>query len=267
MLASTQTVIDRPPGEWPSFGTLACLAAPDGRLQSPSRLVFVEDFRPAIQRDLADDLGHGLEILKRIQRQRPVTRSHESCWSTTVLRRAGTTAADAGRVCLSHFRLLAILDANLVAPRNVQVVLVDEPGNLSELQRRKGHVRRGRRQFRRAVTGGAKAELVEVDAFRTHRGLEHAVQLAQGTGRGHQLAPSHHRADAKQPHLDLHNRVCVRRGRRKVLCRQRLLRPARHPDRLLPHLPLVLSTPQILMLSYEAANVVVLIRRSFDTDQ
>ena len=80
----------------------------------------------------------------------------------------------------SHFRLLAILDANLVAPRNVQVVLVDEPGTLSELQRRKGHVRRGRRQFPRAVTGGAKVELIEVDAFPTHRDLEHAVQLAQG---------------------------------------------------------------------------------------
>ena len=80
----------------------------------------------------------------------------------------------------SHFRLLAILDANLVAPRNVQVVLVDEPGTLSELQRRKGHVRRGRRQFPRAVTGGAKAELIEVDAFPTHRDLEGHVRQAGG---------------------------------------------------------------------------------------
>ena len=78
-------------------------------------------------------------------------------------------------------------------------VLVDESGNLSELQRRKGHVRRGRRQFRRAVTGGAKAELVEVDAFPTHRGLEHAVQprrvQAEGTStRRHTigLMPSNH---------------------------------------------------------------------------
>jgi hypothetical protein len=63
----------------------------------------------------------------------------------TVLRRAGTAAADAGRVCLSHFRLLAILEANLVAPRNVQVVLVDELGALTELQRHKCRVRRGRR--------------------------------------------------------------------------------------------------------------------------
>src|SRR5271169_2766480 len=150
MLASTQTGIDRPPGEWSPLGTLACLAAPDGRLQPPSRLVIVEDFRPAIQRDLADDLGHGFEILERIQRQHAVTPSHESRRSATVLRRAGTAAPDAGRVCLSHFRLLAILDANFVAPRNVQVVLVDEPGTLSELQRRKGHIRRGRRQFPRA---------------------------------------------------------------------------------------------------------------------
>jgi hypothetical protein len=69
----------------------------------------------------------------------------------------------------------------IVTPRNVQVVLADEPGTPSELQRRKGHVRRGRRQFPRAVPGGAKAELIEVAAFPTHRDLEHAVQLAQGT--------------------------------------------------------------------------------------
>lgn len=68
MLASTQTGIDCPPGEWPPLGTLACLAAPDGRLQPPSRLILVEDFRSAIQRDLADDLGHGFEILEGIQR-------------------------------------------------------------------------------------------------------------------------------------------------------------------------------------------------------
>ena len=68
MLANTQMGIDCPPGEWPPLGTLACLAAPDGRLQTPSRLVIVEDFRSAIQRDLADDLGHGFEILGGIQR-------------------------------------------------------------------------------------------------------------------------------------------------------------------------------------------------------
>jgi len=89
---------------------------------------------------------------------------------------------------------------------------------------------------------------VEVDAFPTHRDLQHAVQLAQGAARGHQYAPPHHRADAKQPHLDLYDRVRVRRGRRKVLCRQRRLRLSRRPERLLPHFPPVLSTPQILML-------------------
>jgi hypothetical protein len=66
MLASTQTGIDCPPGEWPPLGTLARLAALDGRLQPPSRLVIVEDFRPAIQRDLTNDLGHGFQILDGI---------------------------------------------------------------------------------------------------------------------------------------------------------------------------------------------------------
>jgi hypothetical protein len=33
----------------------------DGRLQPPPRLVIVEDFRPALQRDLANDLSHNPE--------------------------------------------------------------------------------------------------------------------------------------------------------------------------------------------------------------
>jgi hypothetical protein len=48
MLATTQTGIDRPPGEGPPLGTLARLAALDGRFQPPPRLVIVEDLRPAI---------------------------------------------------------------------------------------------------------------------------------------------------------------------------------------------------------------------------
>src|SRR5271163_4845302 len=81
IFAASQTGIDRPPGEWTPPGTVARLAALDGRLQPPSRLVIVEDFRPAIQRDLAKDLGHGFQILDGIRRQHAVTPSHEGRWS------------------------------------------------------------------------------------------------------------------------------------------------------------------------------------------
>ncbi len=45
----------------------------DGLLQPPSRLVVVEDLRPAFQNNVADDLGHGAEIVERVQRQHVVT--------------------------------------------------------------------------------------------------------------------------------------------------------------------------------------------------
>src|SRR5271169_5400550 len=116
MLVTPQAGIDRTSGEWPSPGTFARLAARDGRLQPPPRLVIVEDFRPALQRDLTNDLCHGFEILEGIQRQHAITPSHEGRWSAAVLRRAGATAADAGGICLSRFRLQPVLDTNLVAP-------------------------------------------------------------------------------------------------------------------------------------------------------
>jgi hypothetical protein len=52
-------------------GTLACLVAPDGQVQPPSRLVLVEDFRSEIQRDLANDLGHGFEISRASSNSMP----------------------------------------------------------------------------------------------------------------------------------------------------------------------------------------------------
>src|SRR5271169_1510472 len=102
MLAIAQTGIDRPPGEWPPPGTLARLAALDRRLQRPPRLVIVEDLWPAIQRNLANDLGHGFEVLEGIQRQQVITPGHEGRRSAAVLRsrprsaRAGRPGATAG---------------------------------------------------------------------------------------------------------------------------------------------------------------------------
>ena len=120
MLASTQTGIDRPAGEWPPLGTLACLAAPEA---DSSRHRVSSSSRASGRRSNATwpMISAMVSRSSRASSDSTVTPSHESRWSATVLRRAGTAAADAGRVCLAYFRLLAFLDANLVAPRNIQV--------------------------------------------------------------------------------------------------------------------------------------------------
>src|SRR3954447_2055243 len=96
-------------------------------------------------------------------------------------------------------------DPHLVAPGDVQVILVDEPGARAEAQALQCPIRRGRRQLPRAVTGGAKAELKaeleEMEALPAHGDLEDAVQLAQGAVGWHQHPPPHYRADKLEPKL------------------------------------------------------------------
>ena len=82
-------------------------------------------------------------------------------------------------------------------------LLVREPGTAAELQRRQGHIGRGRRHLPGAVAAGAEAELVQVYAFSPHRDLDRAVRLAQGAGVQHQQPAPHHRADPKQPDFNL----------------------------------------------------------------
>jgi hypothetical protein len=75
------------------------------------------------------------------------------------------------------------------------------------------------------------------------------MQFAQRERRRHQQAPPYHRADPRQPHLDLQVRVGAQRGLLGVLSLHRLLRPQRHPDRLPPVSSSAPRTPEILMLS------------------
>jgi hypothetical protein len=81
--------------------------------------------------------------------------------SATILRWAGTAAAGAGRIG-RVYRWCPILDANLVAPWDVQVVLLEEPRASAKLQRRQRHVGRAGRQFQRSIARGAQAELIKV---------------------------------------------------------------------------------------------------------
>lgn len=93
--------------------------------------------------------------------------------------------------------------------------------------------------------------MIEVDTLPSHRDLEHASLLAQRAGPGHQHTPSHHRADADQPHLDLYNRRRVRAGPSWGCCRKGFFGASRrlHPVRLPRCSSPVVGTPWILMHS------------------
>jgi hypothetical protein len=156
--------------------------------------------------------------------------------------RAGARAAGASGIGLAGFRLQPILDANFVAPRDVKVIFVGKSCALAEPQRRQRDVGRGRRQLPRAVPRRAQTELVEVDALPPHRDLDYAVQLTERKSDGDQNAPPNHRADPKQPNLDLHDSIDALRGR-VIIPRKGLLRTSLHPTRL-PPLPQSLPVPK-----------------------
>ena len=65
---------------------------------------------------------------------------------------------------------------------------------------------------------------------------------------------SPHRADTGQPEFDLQDRGGIRRGRQGGLFRNCRLRPSLHPTRLAPAVPLVLGSPQKVMLSPTAVS-------------
>src|SRR5450755_3871426 len=96
---------------------------------------------------------------------------------------------------------------------------------------------------------GAQMKIVEVDTVPTHGDLDHPMKLAERKPRRHQNTSPHHRTDTGQPDFDLQDRGGVRRGRQGVLFRNPGFRPSLHPTRLEPAVPLVLGTPQKVMLS------------------
>ena len=133
------------------------LAPLHGILQPPARLLVErEQLRAGLQRDLPENLDHGVQVLERIERKHVVAAGHEALRTAAILGRAGAAAPGADGIGLPSLRLQPVLDADLMAPGNVQVVLIDEPRALAESQRRQRHVRRRRRQLPRAVTRGAQ---------------------------------------------------------------------------------------------------------------
>jgi hypothetical protein len=222
------------------------LPALQGILQPPTRpLVEREHLRPVLQRDLLDNLHHGVQVLKDVERKPVIPPGHEALRTAAILGRARAVASSAGGIGLPSLRFQPALDADLVAPGDVQVVLVDEPRALAKAQRRQRHVRRRCRHLPRAIARGAEMKVVEVDALPAHRHLDHAVQLTQGEARWHQNPTPDHRADPGQPDFYPRDRFGVRGGRRGILFRKRLPRPPFHRARL----PRQRGTPNIVMLS------------------
>jgi hypothetical protein len=80
-----------------------------------------------------------------------------------------------------------------------------------------------------------------VEALPPHRDLDYAVQLTERKVDGDQNTPPYHRADPKQPKLDLDDRIDALR-RRVIIPRRGLLPTSLHPTRLQPLPPIRPST-------------------------
>src|SRR4051794_17726458 len=143
MLAATQAGVDRSPGEPNALPALAHLCARQSLLERPARVGVVEDLGPSFKHGLFDDVGHGVDILESIQRTPSIAPDVVAGRTATVLRRAGFMAGDAGRIGVTGDRLEPLLEPDLMAPGDVQVVLVGEPGARAQAQALQGHIRRG----------------------------------------------------------------------------------------------------------------------------
>ena len=133
MLAIAKTGVDFPPRKRPTLGLLSCLGPLHGILQPPARLlVESEHLRPVLLHNSLENFDHGVQVLKRIERKPVVAAVRRASWTAAVLGWAVAVAPSADRIGLPSLRLQPVLDANLMAPWNVQVVLIDKPRALAE---------------------------------------------------------------------------------------------------------------------------------------
>ena len=162
---------------WASSRAFARSTASSSRQRVSWSSASVSD--PSFCTTCLENLDHGVQVLERVERKPVVAVIHEALRTAAILGRTGAVTPGANGIGLPSLRLQPVFDANLVAPGDVQVVLIDKPRTFAEAQRRQGHVRRGRRQLPRAVTRGTQLENIEVDAFPAHGHLDHAVEFAK----------------------------------------------------------------------------------------
>src|SRR3954452_3911117 len=162
---------------------------------------------PAVEHDLLEQARHRCEILERSEAQGLVTPRLVVLRTATVLRRAGALSTQAEGIALACLSLQPVLDAELVLPPGTHVVDVGEPGMAAEAEALQRHVRGLGAELGRAVADCAEPDLVEMQPFPAHGGLDDAVQLLdRERGRNQHSAPDH-RADAQQAHLQLQDRA------------------------------------------------------------
>jgi len=77
----------------------------------------------------------------------------------------------------------------------------------AETQAFQRHLRRASRNLPRTITNRTQVELKQMNAFPTHRDLDHAMQPTKREGRGQVQPAPHHRAEAQQPYLKLQDRA------------------------------------------------------------
>src|SRR4051794_39530327 len=93
VLAFAQACVDRTAREWTALSAFARLVALNGILQPPAGFLIVQQLRPALQDDLADDLGHRVQILERGHGDRVVQASKIGLWTAAILGRASAGSA------------------------------------------------------------------------------------------------------------------------------------------------------------------------------
>ena len=89
------------------------------------------------------NLDIGLSIVP-IPNIAAIAPGHEAFRTAAVLRRTGAAPPVQTRIGLASIQLEPFLDADLMAPGDVEIVLMDKPGGLAESQRRQRDVRRRR---------------------------------------------------------------------------------------------------------------------------
>lgn len=184
-----------------------------------------------------------ISAIVSIEREPFVTAGHE------VLRPAQSSGGQAPlRACAKgigppSFRPKAVLDADLMAPGNVQIVFIYEPRALTKAQLRQRYVGRRGGQFPRTVTPGTQLKIVKVDALPAHRDLDDAMKFSKTERCRH-----HPRTRRKTIGLMPTSQTLIAglpRSPPSARFRSSLHAPrlARHPE-----------TPQILMLPKERAQ-------------
>src|SRR5271167_2408832 len=91
-----------------------------------------ERLRPVLQRDLLENLDHGVQVLQRIERKSVVATGHEARRTAAILGWTSAAAPRAEGIVISNLQRQSVFDADLVAPGDVQVVLIDKSRTLAE---------------------------------------------------------------------------------------------------------------------------------------